>query len=903
MPLAPGSRLGPYEVTAFIGEGGMGKVWRAHHTALKRDDALKVLPDAFASDPDRLARFRREAQVLASLNHPNIAHVYGLEQSDGVQALVMELVEGTTLADRISQGPIPVDQALFIAKQIAEALEAAHEQGIIHRDLKPANVKVRSDGTVKVLDFGLAKALDQVSTADDATHSPTIISPAMTGVGVLLGTAAYMSPEQAKGRAADKRSDVWAFGAVLFEMLTGRRAFAGGEVSEVLASVLAREPDWTRLPPDLSPSLTTYIKRCLQKDPKQRIGDVQSLRLALEGAFEAGAAPTVTTSPVARAAIGWRRAMPWALAGLLAVGVVLLAVMRPDPAPSPPVARFSVPLAANESFTATNRHALALSPNGTHVAYAANQRLSLRSLDQLQATPIPGTDGAAEPFFSPDGQSIGFWAGGQLKRVSVTGGAPVTLGAVGIPFGASWEADGTILIGQGPKGILRMPAAGGTPEVLIPVDAGQIVHGPRMLPGGEWVLFTLLRPGAAISWDGAQIVIQSLATGERIVLIEGGRDANYLPTGHLVYAREATLLAVPFDLGARRVTGGPVPLVENVGNTGGSAGQFSVAARNGSLVYVAAGSISLLSAPRTLVWVDRKGQETPLAVPPRGYIYPRVSPDGTRVALDVRDGVPDIWIWDIGRETLTRLTFDPRADRSPAWSPDGRRVAFSSQRDASPGNLFWQAADGTGDADRLAEGERDMFPTSFSPDASQILINVATGGATGGQGENDDIATVSLKAKGRAMPLLATMFGERNGEVSPDGRWLAYESDESGREEIYVRPFPDVQSGRWQVSTGGGTRPLWARNGRELFYLVGQGRVMSVPIQRGESFSAGNPQVVFEGPYLAPNSGRTYDVSPTGERFLMLKEAGSAAKTSGSPPSIIVVQGWFEELKRRVPTP
>ena len=447
-----------------------------------------------------------------------------------------------------------------------------------------------------------------------------------------------------------------------------------------------------------------------------------------------------------------------------------------------------------------------------------------------------------------------------------------------------------------------MPAAGGTPEVLIPVEAGQLAHGPQMLPGGEWLLFTL-RPAAASSWDDAQIVMQSLATGERIVLIEGGRDARYLPTGHLVYARGAVLLAVPFDLGARRVTGGPVPLVENVGGAPGSAAQFSVAARNGSLVYVPPGAITTFSAPRTLVWVDRQGRETPMAAPPRAYIYPRLSPDGTRVALDVRDGAPDIWIWDLARETLTRLTFDPRADRSPAWSPDGRRIAFSSQRDGSRGNVFWQAADGTGAAELLAKDERDMFPTSVSSDASQILINVATGGATGTQGENDDIAAVSSKAEGRATSLLATMFGERNGEVSPNGRWLAYESDESGRDEIYVRPFPNVQGGRWQVSNGGGTRPLWARSGGELFYLVPPGRVMSVPIKSGASFSAGNPEVVVDGPYVAPNSARTYDVSPNGERFLMIKDAANSDKTSAPPPSIIVVQGWFEELKRRVPSP
>jgi serine/threonine-protein kinase len=897
-----GQRLGPYQIVALLGEGGMGKVWRAHHTALKRDDALKVLPDAFASDPERLARFRREAQVLASLNHPNIAHVYGLEQADGLQALVMELVGGPTLADRIAQGPIPVDEALPIAKQMAEALEAAHEQGIIHRDLKPANIKLRPDGVVKVLDFGLAKALEPMSAHGmDATASPTITSPAMmTSVGVLLGTAAYMSPEQAKGRSADKRSDVWAFGAVLFEMLTGRRAFAGGEISEVLASVLAREPDWALLPPGLSPTLATYIKRCLHKDPKQRIGDVQSIRLALEGVFETDAAAKLATSgaPSRFRISGWRGALSWGLAGGLAGSLIVWAVMRREPASSQSVTRFSVPLAANETLTGQQRHIVALSPNGTHVVYTANDGLSLRPLDQLQATRIPGTDGAREPFFASDGQWIGFFAEGQLKRVSLTGGAPVTLGAMLPPWGASWGGDGMILLGQGPKGIVRMPAAGGAPEMLIPVENGELAVSPQMLPGGEWLLFTLRLAGVS-QWDQAQIVMQSLATRERTVLVEGGRDGRYLPTGHLVYARGEGLLAVPFDLGARRVTGGPVPLVQDLASVSPfGAAQFSVA-DNGSLVYLPV-SANPDVARRTLVWVDRQGRETPLAVSPRGYVYPRISPDGTRVALDVRDPSTDIWIWDLARETLTRLTFDPGSDRSPAWFPDGRRLAFSSQRDGSPGNVFWQAADGTGAAERLAEADRDLFPTSVSPDGSQILVNIATGGATGAQAENDDIAVVSRE--GRQTPLLATMFGERNAEVSPDGRWLAYESDESGREEVYVRPFPDVQAGRWQVSTGGGRQPVWARDGRELFYLVPPGRIMSAPIQPGASFVAGNPQLVVNGPYVAPNAARTYDVSPNGERFLMIKDAAASDKTS-APPSIIVVQGWFEELKRRVPVP
>ena len=898
--IAPGTRLGPYTISAPIGAGGMGEVYHAHDSTLGRQVALKVLPEAFAHDPDRLARFEREARTLATLNHPHIAQIYGFERAGDTPALVMELVPGPTLADRIAQGPIPLDEALPIARQIAEALEAAHEQSIIHRDLKPANVKVRPDGTVKVLDFGLAKALEPVAVAGvDATASPTITSPAMmTSVGMLLGTAAYMSPEQAKGRSADKRSDVWAFGAVLFEMLTGRRAFAGTEVSEVLASVLAREPDWALLPPRLSPTVATYIKRCLHKDPKQRIGDVQSIRLALEGVFETDAEAKFETSTTAARprSGGWRGALSWGLAGVLAGSLLIWAVMRREPASSESVTRFVVPLAADESLTGIGRHLVALSPNGTHVAYTANDGLLLRPLDQLQATRIPGTDGAREPFFASDGQWIGFFAGGELKRVSLTGGAPVTLGAMPIPWGASWGTDGMILVGQGPKGIVRMPAAGGTPEMLIPVENGEAAVSPQMLPGGEWVLFTL-RPAGVSQWDQAQIVVQSVATRERTVLVEGGREGRYLPTGHLVYARAEGLLAVPFDLAARRVTGGPVPVVQDLASVSAfGAAQFSVAG-NGSLVYLPVGA-NPEAARRTLVWVDRQGRETPLAAAPRGYVYPRVSPDGTRVALDVRDPTPDIWIWDLGRETLTRLTFDPGSDRSPAWFPESRRIAFSSQRDGSAGNVFWQSADGTGAAERLAEANRDVFPTSVSPDGSQILVNVATGGATGAQSENDDIAVVSRE--GRETPLLATMFGERNAELSPDGRWMAYESDESGREEVYVRPFPDVQGGRWQVSTGGGRQPVWARGGRELFYLQPPGRIMSVPIQPGAGFVAGNPQLVVNGPYIAPNAGRTYDVSPNGDRFLMIKDAASSDKTS-APPSIIVVQGWFEELKRRVP--
>ena len=669
MALSLGTTLGPYQVTAKIGEGGMGEVWQARDTKLDRDVALKVLPEAFTSDPDRLARFEREAKVLASLNHPNIGSIYGLEEAEGVRALVLELVEGPTLADRIKQGPIPIDEALPIAKQIAEALEAAHERGVIHRDLKPANVKVREDGTVKVLDFGLAKALEG-DAGSDPSEAPTLTAAA-TRAGVIMGTAAYMSPEQAKGKTADRRADIWAFGCVLYEMLTGQRPFVGDDVSDTLAAVLRAEVDLDALPDAIPARLRQIVRRCLQKDPKQRLHDVADLRLAMDGAFET-TVPQTAEAVVAPALQVWQRPVPAAIAALtlLAIGgLTVWSLTRPAPTL---VARFPIQLAADEAFSGTGRPIVAISPNGSHVVYSANNGLSLRPLDQLHATPIPGTDGARNPFFSPDGQRIGFHAAGQLKRVSVSGGAPVTLGEANNPWGASWGADDMILYGQGSQGIWRVPGTGGTPEQLIPMEDGEQAHGPQMLPGGEWVLFTF-RPSGASSWDQAQIVVQSLETGERSVVIDGGRDARYVATGHLVYALNGVLLAAPFDLGERRVIGGPVALVEDVSDAGARTGaaQFSLAA-NGSLVYVPGFGGAAFDLTSRLVVTGRDGAGTPLAEIAGTGWYPRYSPDGTRVAFAAQhaDGA-DVWVLDIERGTRTRLTSEGLNRFFPVWSPDG----------------------------------------------------------------------------------------------------------------------------------------------------------------------------------------------------------------------------------------
>ena len=933
MTLSPGMKLGPYEVTAQIGVGGMGEVYRARDVKLQRDVAIKVLPAAFAQDAERLARFEREARTLASLNHPHIAAIYGLEEgpaeaghyvrgeapadvvagfSRPVLALVMELVEGPTLADRVAQGALSVDDALPVAMQIAEALEAAHEQGIIHRDLKPANIKVRPDGAVKVLDFGLAKAMEPLGAMSPGmSQAPTITTPAMTQAGMILGTAAYMSPEQARGKAVNKRADVWAFGCVLYEMLAGKRAFGGDDISDTLANVLKTEPDWSKLPAAVPARVRQAIRACLQKDPKQRIGDVQSVRLALEGLFETGVSPTAEALRALQPA--WRRTMPLALASLVTAVIVGVGVWSLLPSAEPPlVNRFAYVLPEGQQFTGANLSVMALSPDGRHFVYNTPGGLFVRTMGDLEARLVQGTEGEAlgGPFFSPDGESVGIYsaAGGELWRMAISGGAPIVIASgLDAPLGASWGTDNTILFGQ-PKGIMRVSADGGTPELVIPAEEGERVDGPQLLPDGDSVLFSVTTAVGLDRWDQSQIVVQSLATAERTLVWQGGSDARYVPTGHLVYALEDGLFAVAFDVDRLEVSGGPVSMIDGVvravaGTQNSATSNYGVSDQ-GTLVHVETGGIGFAGGPttsalRTLVWVDREGREEPLGAAPRPYSYPRLSPDGTRVAVDSRDPESEIWVWDIARETLTRLTFDPGFDRFPLWSPDGRRIAFSSQRDGSRGNLFWQAADGTGQAERLAD-ERDsnsqVFPTSFSPDGTRLLVY-----GDPNNSQEDDIGIVSLEAEVGVSPLVQTTFDERNAEVSPGGRWLAYESAESGQLEIYVRPFPDVDAGRSQVSTGGGMQPLWARDGRELFYRVGEA-VMVVSIQAGSEFAAGSPALVFEEPYLVGPGGRAYDIAPDGRRFLMLKEEASGDSLGVQPDRLVVVENWFEELRQRVPT-
>jgi serine/threonine-protein kinase len=901
MALSAGTRLGSFEILSSLGAGGMGEVYRARDTKLDRAVAIKILPEAFAADTERIARFQREAKTLASLNHPNIAHLHGLEESNGVRALVMELVEGEDLAQRIARGAIPIDEALPIAKQMADALDAAHEQGIIHRDLKPANIKVRPDGTVKMLDFGLAKAMEPTGVAlSSVSQSPTITTPAMTEAGVLLGTAAYMSPEQARGKPADKRADIWAFGCVLYEMLTGQRAFEGQGVSETLARVIEREPDWTKLPAALSPTLRTYIRRCLQKDPKQRVQAIGDVRLALEGAFETADPQTAAPGGVAQ----WRRVALVGVAAFIASGAIIgtlvwFAARRAEPAPPPRVSRLQLtPAGAAALSISWNDRDLAITPDGSRLIYVGNQgtQIFVRALDALAPVAVFTGSNVSGLFMSPDGQWIGFRDGlGVLKKVAVAGGPAVTLATIDTAgsSGATWGPDDTIIVATNSvdTGLQRVSAAGELTVLTRPDRAkGEADHfWPEMLPGGRAVLFTITSLTAGL--DAAQVAVFDLQTKVLRILVRGGSHAHYVSSGHLVYAVAGTLRAVPFDVASLETRGTPVTVVPDVVTTI-KGGVNAVVAGDGTLAYV---SGTVEGTPRTLVWVDRQGVETPILAQPRPYLLPALSPDGTRAAVFANDQQRDLWLWDFRRTTLTRLTSTPGVDVVQVWTPDSRRLIFTSER-AGVRNLFWQAADGAGAAERLTEGPDTQYPTGVSPDGRRLIFTDESPTTA------NDVMAIELDATRRVTPLVQSAFNERNGTVSPDGRWLAYEANDSGRFEIYVRPFPDVNSGLSQVSTTGGTRPIWSRSGQELVYVSPTGALMEVRVARGSSWAATTPTVVVKEGYFTNLNwwGRSYDISPDGQRFLMIKEGGIDG--TATPTSIIVVQHWVEELKRLVPT-
>ena len=901
MPVSARTKLGSYLIISPLGKGGMGEVYRATDTKLGREVALKVLPETFARDADRMARFRREAQVLASLNHPNIAAIYGLEDADGVRALVMELVEGPTLAERIAAGvvpaqgslqrepqskpAIPLEESLHVAKQIADGLEYAHERGIVHRDLKPANVKVRPDETVKILDFGLAKALEESPASGTINTSPTLTAAA-TREGIILGTAAYMAPEQARGKPVDKRADVWAFGVVLYEMLTGRQAFGGETVSDTLAAVITKEPDWEALPPSTPPRIGQLLRRCLTKDPKQRLQAIGEARIAIEQAMsgvDAVPQPTPAFAGVrASRAAAWTLAVPWGVAAVLALALAAVMILIPARLRRPPGPVMHLNLAAQAWHAEADRASgVAISQDGTRVAYVAvagtpeteengelvspqaqTFGLVVRKLDQLAPTPLPETAGGAAPFFSPDGRWIGFFSGGALKKVSSDGGPPVTLCQVPHILGASWGDDGFIYFAPTAAEILRVPEQGGTPKVVVQGASGEAAASfrwPQILPGGKTVLFTT----AGASWLAKHYRTEaySLSTGKRTVLMEEGANARYLTPGYLVFTRGNVLMGAPFDADGLKITGPAEPLIEGVTWDEWFGSADYALSSTGTLIYLTGG----VQTAYRLVSVDMAGKVEPVGTQERGFEDLSVSPDGKRiVATLVENGSADLWTYDRERDALTRLTQAGDCG-DPLWSPDGSRVFYTN-----PASLYAVPADGSSppqsfnseqwaEADSFLPGGEELLYSTLSPetnDAALWLQSIKTGAQ-----------------RKQLFPGVARVFDAR---FSPDGRWIAYVSAQSGRAQVYLQAYPGPGE-RVQVSTDGGLEPVWAPNGSELYFRNAM-KFMAVDVKLRPALAAGKPRLLFEGDFEL--SHHDYGLMPDGRHFIMIQPVGKSRRRS-----------------------
>jgi len=899
--ITPGTRLGGYEVTGPLGEGGMGVVYRATDSKLKREVAIKVLPEAFAADAERLARFEREAQLLAQLQHPNIASIYGLEESNGVRALVMELVEGEDLSERLKRGALPVDEALAVARQIAEALEAAHEKGIVHRDLKPGNVKLTPEGKVKVLDFGLAKAMDPAAggaSAADLARSPTLMnSPTMTAahgtqLGVILGTAAYMSPEQARGGAVDKRADIWAFGVVLFEMLSSRPLFAAETVSDTLAGVLKTEVDFSALPEATPPALRQLLRRCLERNPKNRLHDIADARIVLDdliagrpGDEAKGAAP----APARRTA---RTTAAW-VGTLLVVGAAAGFAgwqARPSGAAPPEPLRLSIQLAAEQEILVGGNSILAFSPDGRSLVFAGRsggrQNLFRRDLGGAVAVPIPGTDGADAPFFSPDGKWIGFVSGGNLMKVAAEGGRPFRIADRRGSSGATWLPDGTLVHSPSySDGLYRVPAAGGASERLTTPDGagGELGHWwPDALPGGRRVVFTAFRTPV----DTSRIGVLDLATREVKWVVEGGFFARWVPTGHLLYALGQRLYALPFDPAKLAATGPAVAVADDVlvSQTGGYA--MAAVSSRGTLASV---SESLGNPLREVVWLDRAGQATPALGEKRRYLSASLSPDDRQIALAIQGESRDLWTWSVERRTLSRLTTGEGTEFDPVWSRDGQELFYVFDR--PPFELF-RIPVGSPDSGRPVWDEpatADTLGHAVSPDGLTLVYHV-TATETG-----RDIHARPIDGSAPARPVRATRATESKASFSPDGRWIAYQSNETGRFEVYAEPFPGPGE-RVQLSPDGGTDPLWARNGEIFFLRDDELRVVATRLGSRAEFDAPRPLFRFPIVPTSDHDTQTYDVTADGKRIL------AVTNVPGSRPQRLeVVTDFARELARLAP--
>jgi Tol biopolymer transport system component len=894
MALASGAHVGSYEILSSLGAGGMGEVYRARDRRLDRTVAIKILPEALANDPERIARFEREAKTLAALNHPNIAHLYGLEESDGARALVMELVEGPTLADRIAQGPIPIDEALPIAKQIAEALEAAHEQGIIHRDLKPANIKVRPVATVKVLDFGLAKALDQTASgATNLTNSPTLSIQA-TQAGMILGTAAYMSPEQARGTAVDKRTDLWAFGCVLYEMLTGLAVFQGATVSDTLAAVLKTEPHWTALPDDTPASIRRLLRRCLAKDRQRRMDSARDAGLEIDEAYMPVEAAenqrgAVTSHPYLLSRITLVVLILLATAG----GLGLVAYLR-RPAEELQAYRSSIQAPDGTVLGSRSTRALsfALSPNGRHLAFVATtadgrQRLWVRQLDQGTASPFEGVDNVDRPFWSPDSRSVAFFAEHQLRRIEIGAGSVRTIcdtpDQQGTFSGGTWNAEGTILFASGGSQIYRVAASGGAPMAVVTADASAgetALSGPLFLPDGHHFLFV----GRAAPPAPPSVYVSSIDDSRRTRLFEGAANVEYAQ-GRLLFVQGTTLVAQPFDASRRTLNGEPAPIADGIRVSPAlNFGDFSISA-TGVLAYQTGQTLSQLT------WFDRTGKPTGVVGQRADYNTVNLSPNGTKAAISLRDGAGNmsLWLFDLVRGVPTRFTFGPAQEVAGVWSPDGTQLAFDSVRKGRS-YLYRRATNGSPSEDVLEASPIIKFAASWSSDGKFLLYISA--GVTPRTG--NDIWVLPLFGDRKPYPFLQTPYNEGRANFSPDGRWIAYASNESGSGlDVYVAAFPGA-AGKLRVSLAGGDSPRWRRDGREIFYVAPDGKLMAAAVNgQGAVFQVGAVTPLFDLRMRDQRLGTPYDVTADGQHFLVNTET---EQTAFAPITLVV--NWPGLLKK-----
>ena len=880
----------------------MGEVWKAKDSKLDREVAIKTLAEEFAKDEDRLARFEREAKLLASLNHPNIAAIHGFEEDNGTHCLVMELVEGDTLADRVQHGAIPVEDSLKLALKIVEALEAAHEKGVVHRDLKPANIKVTPDNKVKVLDFGLAKAFEVDSTDLSISNSPTVSMNA-TRQGIILGTAAYMAPEQARGQKVDKRADLWAFGCVLYEMLTGRQTWTGQTVTDLLAAVVAKDPDFGILPTSIHPRIRELLRRCLEKEPMQRFRDAGDVRIEIEqlladpGGVIVQPAEVVHRTPQSQ--------LPWVAAAVATLAAIVLGIglwlsSQPEDLP---LVRLDVDLGQEVSLGVISGRSVIMTPDGTRIAYVASisggpNRLYTRRLDQADPTELPGTDSASHPFFSPDGEWIGFFAAGTINKISVEGGAVVPLGEVTRgSAGGSWGEDGVIVFSRPLEGLMAIPEDGGDATTLMPLDKGELAFiQPQILPGGRAVLFstaTQLLDGG----DQSNVEVFSFADGGRKILVLGATSPAYLPSGHLVYNSGGTLFATPFDLDALETLGSKVPVLDDLGNN--TMGAISIAfSRDGAVVYRSGGGERAANvAPSTVEWLDSEGNREPLISTPHGYFGLRLSPDAEQVALTINDGRgARVSVYDPERDNMTLLTFDDGFYSPPVWSPDQRNVVFGSMGVG----ILQVRVDGAGPPQPLLETTVLSVPASFASDLRLAYLEA---------GEGVDIRTVAVEGDGNRLtagepePFLATPFDEAPSRFSPDGRWLAYQSNESGQDEVSVRAFPPPSSGeggRFPISNGGGSFAVWSPNSPELFYRSLDGQIMVVDWRvNGDEFIADRPRV-----WAADPGGQFWDMAPDGRALLTVPvEMDETQEEPEADHHVVFLQNFFDYLRREVPVP